>query len=532
MRIIDLAVIVVYFAVTILIGLRCSRKSSSSTEGYFLGGRNFPGWAIGLSFIGSTISSVTFIAIPADSFKTTWVRLLPNFAYPIVVTIAGLLFVPLFRSGQVRSAYHYLSLRFGSMISVYAALIYILAQLVRSSTILYLLAVLLSSITGLATPVCIIIAAGTTALYTVKGGFEAVVWTDVIQVIVLMLGAGACIFAIIYVVPGGLSQILSEASAAGKISFQDLNPATGRLEPVPFGFSLTEKTTLMLVLVGMAQFVSGQLDQDTVQRWCSTKSIREARKSMVVLGFGALPIWTAFMFLGTCLWVYFQHFPSEVSTAIIAGTRKAEDILPHFIVTVLPTGVCGLVASAALAAAMASLSSSINASGMVWVNDLYLSHLVRHKGDAHYVRVARIASLVLAGIMTLGASAVYYTNTKTILELNIILLALVGGGISGAFLFGLFTRRGDARCVLCGILCTALFTAYSLAGQAGVVKGMFNPYYTSILSNLVMFSVCWATSYIFRRGARDLAGLTLWDRRPPSDEAVAAFPAETSLARK
>ena len=256
---------------------------------------------------------------------------------------------------------------------------------------------------------------------------------DWFLVLALMLGAGACIFAIIYVVPGGLSQILSEASAAGKISFQDLNPATGRLEPVPFGFSLTEKTTLMLVLVGMAQFVSGQLDQDTVQRWCSTKSIREARKSMVVLGFGALPIWTAFMFLGTCLWVYFQHFPSEVSTAIIAGTRKAEDILPHFIVTVLPTGVCGLVASAALAAAMASLSSSINASGMVWVNDLYLSHLVRHKGDAHYVRVARIASLVLAGIMTLGASAVYYTNTKTILELNIILLALVGGGISGAF---------------------------------------------------------------------------------------------------
>jgi SSS family solute:Na+ symporter len=520
MRALDLAVIGAYFLVTISIGLHCSRNNRGS-DGYFLGGRNFPGWAIGLSFIGSTISSVTFIAFPADSFKTAWVRLVPNFAYPFVIILAGLLFVPLFRSGKVHSAYHYLSLRFGPAISVYAALIYLLAQVVRSSMILYLLAVLLSSITGFPTPYCILIAAGTTAIYTVKGGFGAVVWTDVIQMIILALGACACIITILYALPGGLNQILAEASAAGKLSFQDLNPATGRLEAIPSGFSLTEKTTLMLVLVGMSQFISGQLDQDSVQRWCSAKSTREARKSMVVLGFGALPIWAAFMFLGTCLWVYFQNFPSDVSTAILDGNRKAEDILPHFIVTVLPVGICGLVASAALAAAMASLSSSISASGMVWINDLYRAYIEPRRDDRHYVRTAKIAALVLSLIMTGGAWTVFSSNAKTVMELTIILLALVGGGISGAFLFGLFSRRGDARCVLCGIGCTALFTAYAVAGQAGWVNEIINPYYTSILSNVVMFSVCWFTSFFFCRKERDLSGLTVWDRPTKQTDPIA-----------
>src|SRR5262245_50827566 len=123
------------------VGLKFSQRNRTS-ERYFLGSRNFPGWAIGLSFIGSTISSVTFIAYPADSFKTAWVRLLPNLAFPFVVTLAGMVFIPFFRSGSARSAYHYLSLRFGPSVSVYAACVYLLAQLTRTATITYLLAVL------------------------------------------------------------------------------------------------------------------------------------------------------------------------------------------------------------------------------------------------------------------------------------------------------------------------------------------------------------------------------------------------------
>ena len=511
----DIAVVVAYFGVVLAIGLRFARRNQS-TENYFLGRRDFPGWAVGLSFIGSTISSVTFIAYPADSFKTAWVRLLPNLAFPLVVTLAGLVFIPFFRGGVARSAYHYLALRFGAAVSVYAAVVYLFAQLVRTATITYLLAVLLASLTGLPTPGCILIAAGVTALYTVKGGFTAVVWTDVMQTIVLLLGAAACVIVITRALPGGLGQVFAEALAAGKISFQDLNTKTGLLEPVGIGFSLAEKTAMMFVLVGAAQYIAGQLDQDTVQRWCSARSAREARKSMVVLGLGALPIWVTFMFLGTCLWVYYRHFPSEVAAGVLAGTRKAEDILPHFIVTVLPPGVAGLVISAALAAAMGALSSSINASGMVWVNDIYRPYLARDRADPHYLRVSRVASFALAALMAGGAWLLYHSSAATIMEMSIILLALVGGGISGAFLFGILTRLGDARSVGVGIAATVSFTLYATLAQGGVVPRLFNSYYTSILGNLVMFTACCGAAKVLPVRTRDLSGLTVWTRRAPT----------------
>ena len=417
--------------------------------------------------------------------------------------------------------------------SLYAAAVYLLLQMVRTSTIAYLLAVLLSTLTGLPTPACIFLAAGFTALYTVKGGFEAVVWTDVMQTIVLMAGAVTCIVVIGQALPGGLGQVISEALAAGKLSFQDLNPKTGLLEPVPSGFSFSEKTTLMLVLVGAAQFIGGQLDQDSVQRWCAAKSAREARKAMWVLAAGALPIWAAFMFLGTCLWVYFNHFPSDVAATVLAGTRKAEDILPHFIVTVLPAGVAGLVISAAIAAAMGAMSSSINAASMVIVNDIYRPFFSRNRDDdTYFLRVSRIASLAMALIMTGGALLLYRSSAATLMDIWVTLLALVGGGIAAAFLFGMLTRLGDARTVLIGIAATVAFTLYATLAQFGWVPKLFNPYYTSILGNAVMFVSCYLAAKLLPVKSRDLTNLTLWTRqRTPEPASPACGVVSTSRLR-
>ncbi|MDO8540971.1 MAG: sodium/solute symporter [Opitutaceae bacterium] len=521
---VDLLVIGAYAVLTLAIGLRFARRNRT-TERYFLGGRDFPGWAIGLSFIGSTISSITFIAYPADSFKTAWLRILPPLAFPLVVLLACYAFIPFFRRGTVHSAYHYLALRFGPSVSLYAALVYLTMQVVRAATITYLLAVLLSSMTQLPVLACIVLAAGVTAIYTIKGGFEAVVWTDVIQTIVLLSGAVVCVLFIVHALPGGLAQVFSEAWAANKLSLRDLNPATGQLEAVHRGFSLTEKTALMLVLVGVANYLAGQLDQDSVQRWCSAKSSREARKAMFVLGFGAVPIWAGFMFLGTCLWTYYQHFPSEVSTAVLAGTRKAEDILPHFIITVLPHGLAGLVISAALAAAMASLSSCINAASMVCVNDVYRPYLARQKPDGHYLAAGRLTSLAIALLMAGGAWLFYLASTKTILDFILIVTALLGGGASGAFVFGMFTRLGDARAVLLGIAATVLFTGYAVLVTFGVWPRLFNAYYTSILSNLIMFGTCCVAALLFPRRGGDLANLTVWDRAPEPAATPAGCPA-------
>lgn len=517
---IDFLVIIAYGVLTLAIGLRFSKRNKT-TDRYFLGGRDFPGWAIGLSFIGSTISSITFIAYPADSFRTAWLRILPPLAFPLVVLIACYAFIPFFRGGIIRSAYHYLALRFGPSVSLYAASVYLAMQVTRAATITYLLAVLLSTMTSLPVGACIALSAGVTALYTIKGGFEAVVWTDVIQTVVLLAGAIACVIFIVHALPGGIGQVFTEAWAAHKFSLRDLNVATGRLEPVASGFSLNEKTALMLVLVGVANYLAGQLDQDSVQRWCSARSAREARKAMFVLGFGAIPIWTGFMFLGTCLWTYYQHFPTDVSAAVLAGARKAEDILPHFIVTVLPHGLAGLVISAALAAAMASLSSCINATSMVWVNDVYRLYVARDKSDAHYLRGSRMASLAIAVLMSVGAWLFYLASTKTILDFILIVTALLGGGVSAAFVFGMFTRLGDARAVLAGIFATVLFSAYSLLVTLGVFPRAFNAYYTSILANVIMFMTCCAAALILPRRRGDLTNLTVWDRVPEPNSSPA-----------
>lgn len=507
----DLLVLAAYFGGTVALGLVLSRRNRS-TDDYFLGGRAMPGWAVGLSLIGAMVSSVTFLAYPADSYKTAWVRFLPNFAFPVVMLVAAWVFVPFFRRGTVTSAYQYLSLRFGPSISVYAASIFLVSQILRCATIIYLVAMLLSPMIGLDVEWCIVLAGGATALYAVKGGFGAVLWVEVIQTIVLMLGGLVAIGVIIHALPGGVGQILSEASAAGKLSFMDLNLASGRLEPLAEGFSLVQKTIPMLLILGVIQHFTGKFDQTTIQRWCSAKSAREARKSMIVLAFGSLPVWAGFMFLGTCLWVYFQNNPDPVAAEILAGARKAEEIMPHFIVNVLPPGLAGLVIAAALAAAMSTLSGCISATGMVWVNDIYRPYLVKNRSDRHYLGAGHLSSLATAVLMVAGAFAFYRADTKTFTDFGIIVGSLLGGGIASTFLLGMLTRVGDARAVLVGIVCTMAFSLWALLMQFGVIGRRFDLYYTMLLGNLVMFACSYLAGRLIPERPRDLTNLTIWDR--------------------
>ncbi len=511
LRVFDIVVIALYFAGVLALGLWFSKRNKN-TEHYFLGGRDFPGWAIGISFVGAMVSSVTFIALPADSFKTTWVRYLPHFAFPVVVLICAYVFIPFFRRGTVTSAYQYLDLRFGPSVSVYGAFVFLGLQIVRTASVLYLMAMLMATLTGISVETALLVAGGVTALYTIKGGFEAVVWTDVIQTIVLVLGGLVVIVVAVNGVEGGLGAIFSQALDAGKLSFvKDLNPKTGTLEPIASGFSLTEKTAVMLMLVGFTQFIAGKLNQESVQRWCSAKSAHEARKSMLVLGVCSLPVWAIFMFIGTCLWAYYQKKPDAVSSAILSGAEKAEGILPHFIATALPAGVAGVVIAAALAAAMSTLSSAINSASMVVVNDLYKRFSRVPRGDLHYLRAGRLSSLLVSAMMIAIAFVFLYSDSKTVTEFTIIITAIFGGGIGGIFLMGMLSRKGDARAVLVGIAVVLLFTAYALLTQYKVIPPLFNPYYTSIIGNILMIVVTYVAALFMPARKRDMTNLTVWD---------------------
>ncbi len=204
---IDVSVLIGYLALVAIMGIYFSRENKN-TEEYFVGGRSFSGWIIGLSLVGTSISSVTFLAYPADAFKTSWIRYVPNLALPLGICIAAYFFLPFFRRGRITSAYEYLEDRFGPSVRVYGGITFIITQLIRISMILYLVSLLINEMTGFSMPASVVIGGVFVALYTVIGGIKAVIWTDVIQTVVLILGGFLTLGVILYHLPGGLAQAM------------------------------------------------------------------------------------------------------------------------------------------------------------------------------------------------------------------------------------------------------------------------------------------------------------------------------------
>lgn len=497
---IDVGVLVTYFVGLFAMGAWFSRKNVD-TEEYFLGGRRFQGWVIGLSLVGTSISSITFLAYPGDAYKTAWLRFLPNLMLPLAALVAAYFFLPFFRRTNTTTAYEFLEKRFGPSIRLYGAIAFIFAQVVRISLILYLISLVLQEITGFSAVWCIVIGGGVVATYTVLGGFSAVVWTDVIQTIVLLAGGAVCMFVILMALPGGMEQLLDVAIADGKLAFSELR--AGELEPVGWNLTLSSKTATMMLLVGLVSWLTEySSNQNTVQRFCASKSDAEARKAMFICAAVSVPTWAFFMFLGTGLYVFFQVFPSPDALDALTGVRKAEEILPYFVANFLPPGLVGLVLAAVLAAAMSSLDSSINAMATVSITDIYKRHITTDAPDAHYLRLAQAIALALSIVMMAGAVILIETETKTLQDTATILASLLGGGLLSIYLIGFFSHRGDARHVVCGIVGTMLFTGWTVLSANNLLPTPltypFDLYYTSFVGNVVMFTTVYGLSLLWR----------------------------------
>lgn len=496
MSLADTLVLAGYLLAILLLGVFFSRKTHT-TDDYFVGGRNYRGWVIGLSLVGTSISSVTFLAYPADAYKTAWLRYLPNLMLPVAIFVAARYFLPFFRRANTVTAYEFLEDRFGPSVRVYGAASFMIAQLVRVSTILYLISLLLFEISGLDPVWCIVAAGVFVAFYTVAGGIEAVIWTDVIQTLVLLFGGIACLWVILDLLPGGLGQVVSTATEHGKLGFSEWR--NGELTPVSWDLSLLNKTGTMMLVLGLVNWLTEySSNQNTVQRYCAAKSEQEARRGMWVCALSSLPIWAFYMFLGTALYVFYLQFPAPEAADMLSGERKAEQILPFFILSELPAGLVGLVLAAALAAAMSSLDSSINAISAVSVVDIYRRHLKKDAPEGHYLWVARAVAVAVSGLMIGGAIAFYYADTKTLQDALTILVALLGGGLLSLYLFGFFCRRGGAKQAWFGIAITMLFTGWVILARNGwlfSVEDMpFDLYYTAIIGNILMFAVLWLAS--------------------------------------
>lgn len=502
-RTLDLVVIVAYLTMMAGAGLWFSRRNQS-TEQYFLGGRSFPGWVVGLSMLGTSISSVTFLAFPAAAYALDWRQLVSNLALPFVAVLAIVVFIPFFRRGQTTSAFEYLGDRFGTIPRLYGTFSFILLQLIRLGKVLFLVSIPISLMTGWDISLVIVGVGIFISLYTIAGGIEAVIWTDVVQSVVLWLGGGLCFFTIVYQLPDGFSQILEVGSAHQKFDVG------------AFDFNLTERTFWTVALLGIVSWLTMySSDQNVVQRYLAARSLTEARRATAIYSGLAILTWSFFFLLGTCVFVFYQVFPDPQ----IAGL-EADEVFPWFILTQIPVGLAGLVLSGVLAAAMSSLDSSINAIATITTVDLMKPWLAPGRTDRFYLKSARLIAVLAALLMIAGALLFSTIEKESMNDLSWIVASVFGGCLLGLFMTGFFTTRIDQTAATAGLGGAILLNVYLGVGAAGWLPDGFtlpvHSYWTGILVNASFLVIAGAVSLFRPAGQQNLDGLTVWTMRQQS----------------
>ncbi len=483
--VIDLFVLAIYLAGIVGVGLWFGRKGLNP-EKFMAAGRRVPGWAVGLSIFGTYVSSISFLALPGKAFATNWTAFVFSLSIPLTTWIAVKYFVPFYRrSGEV-SAYQHLEHRFGPWARTYAVICYLLTQLARMGTILYLLALALAPLTGWSMVAIILCAGVLVIVYTLVGGMEAVIWTDVVQSIVFIVGALACVWILFLGMPKGPGQLFEIAAAHKKFSLGS------------FGADVSQMTFWVVLLNGI--FINLQnfgIDQSYVQRYQTAKNDREAARSVWVGALLYLPISAVFFFIGTGLFAFYSARPELLSGVDAVG--KPDSVFPHFIVAQLPVGLTGLVIAGIFAAAQSTVSSSINCSATLILCDIYKRYVRPNATERESMRVLHFATLFVG--MAGTAMALAMMQIRNALDAWWGLASIFSGGMLGLFLLGLLARRAGNRAAAIGVIAGVVMIAWmtfspSWTGVAGNWRSPFHTLLIVVISTLTILIVGLFVSWI------------------------------------
>ena len=465
----DITVIVLYFFSLALIGWYFS-KNQKSSEDYFKGGGRIPWFVVGLSIFGTALSAITFMAIPAKAYATDWSYMLFNAGIVLCVPVIVLIFIPFYRKLNVTTAYEYLEARFNTTVRILCSIAFILFQIGRMGVVLLLPAIALNIVTGFDIFLCIALMGVLSLLYTLMGGIEAVAWTEALQVVVLLGAAIAMLVIACCQLPDGASTLLASASELGKLN---LGSAT---------FDLRESTVwTVLIATFFTNITTYGTDQTIVQRYLTTATEREARKGVYVNAALTIPATVLFFLVGTALWAFYRYYPEELSMTI----TDSDAILPWYMSTQLPSGVVGLVIAGLFAAAMSTLSSSMNSAATAYVTDIYRKMVHVEDGNG-LLRTARLSTLVL-GVIGIGFALMMASwEIKSLWDEFSKILGILLGGLGGLFLLGLTTRRANSFGALCGIV--ASIVVQTLVARSGCVH--------LLLYSTTGFVSCYVVGYV------------------------------------
>ena len=495
-----------FLASMIAIGVYFSRRQTSTDE-YFLAGRSIPGWAMGISLFATLVSSVTFVAYPGAGYEGKWwASLVPALSAPLQACVIIGVLIPVYRKVISISVYEYIERRFDRITRIYSTITFFLLSLAKMAFVYYLVALTINVTMGWDVSLVIGGIGLVTLVYTFLGGLEAVIWTDVIQGIILLSGGLIALGAVLAASPlsaGGLSSLAAEH---GRFDFGDLSLDLGR------------PTFLMLLGIGFFEGLQKSLaDQAVVQRYLVAPSRREASKGVIVSTVATLAVAGIFTLLGSLLWAFYHSGADRVPAQI----TRSEEVFSYFLATQMPPLFGAIVLAALLSAAMSTVSSALNSFAAVGVQDYY--RLLRPEStDAARLAVGR-AFVIVSGLLCIGLALLLVQTRGTAIQLWYMIASVVSAGVVGLFFLGLMSRLASCVGVYAGIVVAVGFTVWATlttdfdAASAtyqtfdlGYLKTPVHSYMVGITSTILFIGVGWGVSWFFPETNLEKQGLTFW----------------------
>ena len=481
----DWAVIAVYLATMVGVGVyfQFRDKQRSATE-FFVGGRSIPFWAAGVSLYATNTSSISYVAIPAKSFETNWTYLSNNLVTVLGLMFVGMFVVPVLRRLNLVSVFSYLEMRFHPAIRMLASALCVLMQVGgRMSVVLFLPALAIATITGIDVVWSVLIMGICTIFYTTIGGMKAVIWTDFVQVVVMIGGA---IFAIGFIV-----------HTLGGSTVYETAVANHKMKLIDFSFDFTQASIWgFIVLMLLDVVLTFPKDQVLMQRVLATKSSRNAGRSIWIFALMTIPGGFMFYGIGTALFAYYKAHPERLDPLL-----PIDATFPLFIAAELPVGVTGLIIAGIFSAAMSTLSGTINSVATLLAVDFY--GRLRKPTQEQSLRFAEWMSVVIGVIGILLALLLSRYDVHSLLDTTIGLAGLLGGGFAGAYTLGMFTRRANSAGVSIGVVSAIVVTVVAWWFE------LVHPYFYLAISIAVCIVVGYLASLLFPAPTRSLAGLTI-----------------------
>ena len=440
MHIIDIIVFLLFTGGVVAFGCSFFKKKGTSEE-FTSAGRSLPGWVVGMSIFATYVSSISYLGYPGKAFSGDWNAFVFSLSIPIASYFAARYFVPFYRSQDSISAYSFLENRFGPWARIYASSCYLLTQIARTGSILYLLALPMNVLLGWHIQTIIVVTSVAIVLYSMLGGMKAVIWTEAIQGIILIGGALVCMFILLFDMPGGPVQTFSIAMEDGKFSLGS------------FGSSLSESTFWVCLIYGIFTNLQNYgIDQSYVQRYHTAKNEKEAKFSALFGGYLFIPVSAVFFMIGTGLYAFYNVHPG-----ILPDGVGADYVFPFFIVNELPVGLTGLLIASIFAAGMSTIATSVTSSSTIILTDYY-QRFRKHAGNRERMLVLKLSSVGVgvAGILVAFA----FMSVQSALDAWWALASIFSGGMLGLFLLGYISRKARNFDAVLGVVCGVILVCW------------------------------------------------------------------------